>query len=81
MNEHEEPKLCVHYSDDCPLCEDDREIAAESAKAEPKRGHPSKRIYYADADGNERFIPAFNEADCGGVFDGFGVISDADPGL
>ena len=23
----------------------------------------------------------FNEADCGGVFDGFGVISDADPGL
>jgi hypothetical protein len=23
----------------------------------------------------------FNEADCGGVFDGFGVTSDADPGL
>lgn len=23
----------------------------------------------------------FNEADCGGVFDGFGVVSDADPGL
>ena len=25
--------------------------------------------------------PDFNEADCGGVFDGFGVTSDADPGL
>jgi len=24
---------------------------------------------------------AFNEADCGGVFDGFSVTSDADPGL
>lgn len=24
---------------------------------------------------------AFNESDCGGVFDGFGVTSDADPGL
>ena len=23
----------------------------------------------------------FSEADCGGVFDGFGVVSDADPGL
>ena len=23
----------------------------------------------------------FNEGDCGGVFDGFGVTSDADPGL
>lgn len=23
----------------------------------------------------------FNEADCGGVFDGSGVVSDADPGL
>lgn len=23
----------------------------------------------------------FNEADCGGTFDGFGVVSDADPGL
>jgi hypothetical protein len=23
----------------------------------------------------------FNEADCGGVFDGFSVTSDADPGL
>lgn len=26
-------------------------------------------------------IPEFNENDCGGVFDGFGVVSDADPGL
>lgn len=26
-------------------------------------------------------IPHFNENDCGGVFDGHGVISDADPGL
>lgn len=25
--------------------------------------------------------PEFNEADCGGVFDGFQVTSDADPGL
>lgn len=25
--------------------------------------------------------PVFNEADCGGVFDGFGVVSDADSGL
>lgn len=25
--------------------------------------------------------PAFNEADCGGAFDGFTVTSDADPGL
>lgn len=24
---------------------------------------------------------AFNESDCGGVFDGFGVVSDADSGL
>ena len=23
----------------------------------------------------------FNEADCGGVFDGFCVVSDADPGM
>jgi len=29
----------------------------------------------------DRWIPDFNEADCGGVFDGYGVISDADPGL
>ena len=26
-------------------------------------------------------IPAFREEDCGGVFDGRGVVSDADPGL
>ena len=25
--------------------------------------------------------PLFDEADCGGVFDGFTVTSDADPGL
>jgi hypothetical protein len=25
--------------------------------------------------------PTFDEADCGGVFDGFTVTSDADPGL
>ena len=31
----------------------------------------------------DRRIPRndFNESDCGGVFNGFGVISDADPGL
>ena len=29
----------------------------------------------------DRRFPAFNEADCGGVFDGFQVTSDADPGL
>jgi hypothetical protein len=29
----------------------------------------------------EEFGPDFNPNDCGGVFDGFGVISDADPGL
>lgn len=28
-----------------------------------------------------RPAPDFNEADCGGVFDGFRVTSDADPGL
>lgn len=28
-----------------------------------------------------KHIPPFNEADCGGVFDGFTVSSDADPGL
>jgi len=27
------------------------------------------------------YIPEFDENDCGGVFDGYGVISDADPGL
>lgn len=26
-------------------------------------------------------IPSFNENDCGGVFDGYSVSSDADPGL
>lgn len=29
----------------------------------------------------QRFYSNFNEADCGGVFDGRGVVSDADPGL
>jgi hypothetical protein len=29
----------------------------------------------------EQATPYFNEADCGGVFDGFTVTSDADPGL
>jgi hypothetical protein len=58
----EEPTLCVHYSDDCPLCEEQAAIAAESAKP-------------------VRWMPPFNENDCGGVFDGFGVVSDADPGL
>lgn len=29
----------------------------------------------------DRWMPDFNENDCGGVFDGFGVVSDADPGL
>lgn len=26
-------------------------------------------------------VPAFNEAECGGAFDGFNVTSDADPGM
>lgn len=30
---------------------------------------------------NGRKHVVFNEADCGGVFDGFGVVSDADSGL
>lgn len=29
----------------------------------------------------ERYVNNFREEDCGGAFDGFGVISDADPGL
>ncbi len=29
----------------------------------------------------EQATPTFDEADCGGVFDGFTVTSDADPGL
>lgn len=28
-----------------------------------------------------RRLQTFDPADCGGVFDGFGVVSDADPGL
>lgn len=28
-----------------------------------------------------RIAPPFSENDCGGVFDGHGVVSDADPGL
>jgi hypothetical protein len=33
--------------------------------------------------GNPELVPPnqFNETDCGGVFDGNGVVSDADPGL
>jgi len=27
------------------------------------------------------WMPEFNPNDCGGVYDGYGVISDADPGL
>jgi hypothetical protein len=29
----------------------------------------------------EQATPTFDEADCGGAFDGFTVTSDADPGL
>ena len=35
----------------------------------------------ARADAARQQPPLFNEADCGGVFDGFTVTSDADPGL
>jgi len=46
-----------------------REQADQAARAQARRdavrSHPQ----------------LFNEADCGGVFDGFTVTSDADPGL
>jgi len=32
-------------------------------------------------DDHMRDVPRFDEGDCGGVFDGFQVTSDADPGL
>jgi hypothetical protein len=38
----------------------------------------------ADDGGPEPFYPyddGFDPADCSGTFDGFGVVSDADPGL
>ncbi len=43
----------------------------------PENPEPPRREW-------ERFFTRtarFSEADCGGVFDGCGVISDADPGL
>jgi hypothetical protein len=42
------------------------------ARATPKPGIKTVR---------GRTNPDFRESDCGGVFDGFGVVSDADPGL
>lgn len=29
----------------------------------------------------DNYVHRFREEDCGGAFDGFGVVSDADPGL
>ena len=35
----------------------------------------------AKPDANGAALPTFNEAECGGTFDGFSVSSDADSGL
>ena len=65
--------LCCHYSDDCPVCEDQAAIAAEFA-VDPFEQKDASEAF-------AKFPPRFNERDCGGVFDGIGVVSDADPGL
>jgi len=49
---------------------DGERIARELAQAAAARAEAARR---------QR--PLFDEADCGGVFDGFTVTSDADPGL
>lgn len=47
-------------------------------KPTPLPDHARARL---QAKVKEVFHPEFNEADCGGAFDGFQVTSDADPGL
>ena len=51
---------------------DGERIARELAAAEEAR---------CAAERQQRPLFDFNEADCGGVFDGFSVTSDADSGL
>ena len=49
---------------------DGERIARELAEAREARAHAARQQH-----------PLFDEADCSGVFDGFTVTSDADPGL
>jgi hypothetical protein len=88
-----EPALCVHDSDDCPLCEDQAAIADRQEVAEvlgfdtaeqmdehqewlAKHGSREHQEWIAGVRASR-----FDPRDCGGVFDGFGMVSDADPGL
>ena len=56
------------------------EMQARFAKPPPLPEHARARLH-AHVKRVLRTGPTFNEADCGGAFDGFTVTSDADPGL
>jgi len=43
--------------------------------------NPGLSRFINDVIRNTRELNRFDESDCGGVFDGHGVVSDADPGL
>lgn len=59
-----------------------RAAIEKASESQVERNEPA----YVDPDGNPHGSMAdvrryFNEAECGGTFDGFNVTSDADPGL
>jgi hypothetical protein len=62
----------------------DREFADlpayEDGSDELADDDPDETAGDRDDDGPEPFYP-FDPSDCSGTWDGFGVISDADPGL
>jgi hypothetical protein len=55
-----------------------RDVAPALPRLEQARADATRAAQAAEL---RRQADAFNEADCGGAFDGFRVTSDADPGL
>lgn len=56
-------------------------IARMSHEYNPARWEPVIRVLDGRQPRQDAFAFAFDESEVGGVFDGFGVVSDADPGL